>query len=86
MASENPIDVVWDTDIGRDPDDFLAGCFLLSRSEINLRAITISPGDRDQIALTKVLLKETGRSDVPVGAVPDRENGKKSVGAVISTS
>jgi inosine-uridine nucleoside N-ribohydrolase len=74
------LDVVWDTDIGRDPDDFLAGCFLLSRPEVHLRALTISPGDTDQIALAKFLLQETGHGDVPVGAVPDREQeGKTSV-------
>lgn len=73
------IDVVWDTDIGRDPDDFLAGCFLLSRQNVRLRAITISPGDHDQVALTRLLLKETGHAAVPIGTVPDREKGKKSV-------
>jgi len=80
MAIEKQIDVVWDTDIGRDPDDFLAGCFLLSRPNIRLKAITISPGDSDQVALAKFLLKETGCGDVPVGTVPDREKDKKSVG------
>ncbi len=80
MAAEKQIDVLWDTDIGRDPDDFLAGCLLLSRPEIRLCAVTIAPGDRDQIALAKFLLKATGHADVPVGAVPDREKGKKSVG------
>ena len=73
------IDVCWDTDIGRDPDDFLAGCLLLSRPEIRLRAITIVPGDRDQIALARFLLKETGHGDIPVGAWPDRAQGKASV-------
>ena len=80
MTGDPHIDVVWDTDIGRDPDDFLAGCFLLSRPGIRLRSITIAPGDKDQVALAKFLLKETGHEDVPVGAAPDRKKGKKSVG------
>ncbi|MFA7157873.1 MAG: nucleoside hydrolase [Kiritimatiellia bacterium] len=80
MDPEKIIDVIWDTDIGRDPDDFLAGCFLLSRPEIRVRAITISPGDKDQVALAKFLLKETGHADVPVGTVPERDKeGKTSV-------
>lgn len=79
VTTKKQIDVVWDTDIGRDPDDFLAGCFLLSRPEIRLRAITITPGDRDQVALVKFLLKETGHGDVPIGSSPDRKKGKKSV-------
>jgi len=74
------MDVIWDTDLGRDPDDFLAGCFLLSRSDIRLRAITISPGDRDQVALARMLLRETGHSEAPVGAVQGRVPGKSSVG------
>ena len=80
MATEKQVELLWDTDIGRDPDDFLAGCFLLSRPEIRLRAITISPGDRDQVALARFLLRETGHLDVPVGVDLERERGKKSVG------
>ena len=79
MKMANPIDLVWDTDIGRDPDDFLAGCLLLSRPDIRLRAVTISPGDRDQVALARFLLEETGNADVPIGTVPSRARGKKSV-------
>lgn len=80
MIADKPLDVCWDTDIGRDPDDFLAGCFLLSRSELRLRCLTISPGDTDQAALARFLLRETGNADVPIGVVPDREPGKASVG------
>src|SRR5687768_14361486 len=66
------MDVIVETDLGRDPDDFFALCYLVDAGA-TLRAITISPGDRDQVAVAKGLLKELGL-DVPVGsAKPDRE-------------
>ncbi len=74
-----PVDVVWDTDIGRDSDDALALLWMLSRPEIRLRCITISPGDKDQVGLTTFLLRECGVRDVPIGVVPGRPSGKKSV-------
>lgn len=77
-----PVDVAWDTDIGRDPDDFLAGCFLLSSPVIRLRAITISPGDPDQVALARFLLARTGNSHVPIGTVSGRRQPKQSLSPV----
>jgi len=74
------LDVVYDTDIGRDPDDALSLLWLLSRSDVKLRALTITPGDADQVALAQFLLDETGNSDIPIGIVPGRAKGKRSVG------
>lgn len=57
--------LVIETDIGRDPDDFFALCYLIS-SGANIKLITVSPGDQDQIAFVKFVLKECGL-DIPVG-------------------
>lgn len=69
--------LIIETDIGRDADDFFALCYLISAG-VEIVAITVSPGDKDQIAVAKGLLKECG-VDCPVGsAKPDRD--KSSVG------
>jgi inosine-uridine nucleoside N-ribohydrolase len=67
MASAAPTEVfVVETDIGRDPDDFLALAFLFG-SCINIRAIVVTPGHPDQIASVKFLLRELD-IDIPVGS------------------
>lgn len=72
-------DIIIETDIGRDADDFFALCYLASVPGVNIRAITVSPGDKDQIAVAKFILDRIGLYGVPVGsAKPDRE--KSSVG------
>jgi inosine-uridine nucleoside N-ribohydrolase len=58
--------VIMETDIGRDPDDVFALLYLLEAGA-RFRAVTVSPGDRDQIALVRWLLNRLGVS-VPVGA------------------
>lgn len=69
--------LIVETDIGRDADDFFALCYLISAG-VEIVAVTVSPGDKDQIAVAKGLLKECGVS-CPVGsAKPERE--KSSVG------
>lgn len=60
------MDLIVETDIGRDPDDFMAICWLVSAG-VRLRAILISPGDKDQVAVAKFLLHEVGCT-APVGA------------------
>lgn len=75
-----PQDIVIETDIGRDADDFFALCYLLAAG-VNVRSIVVSPGDKDQIAVAKFLLDKVGLYGVPVGsAKPDRE--KSSVGGM----
>ena len=72
---ETMIDLIIETDIGRDPDDFLALCYLVGRGSVNVRLITVSPGDPDQVAVAKFLLAEVGL-DVPVGV--GRKGGARS--------
>ena len=59
------MDLVVETDIGHDPDDFFALCYLAAAG-VNIRAITISPGDPDQIAIARLFCKEVGL-DIPIG-------------------
>ena len=59
------MNVIINTDIGFDPDDFFALCYLYSAG-VNIRAITISAGDPHQIALVKFFCKEVGL-DIPIG-------------------
>jgi hypothetical protein len=69
--------LIVETDIGRDADDFFALCYLISAG-VEIVAVTVSPGDKDQIAVAKGLLKECG-VDCPVGSgKPNRD--KSSVG------
>ena len=76
-TESRPADVVLETDIGRDPDDAIALLFLLARPEVRVRAITITPGDADQVALTRFLLAESGCPGIPVGTVPGRAKRRK---------
>jgi inosine-uridine nucleoside N-ribohydrolase len=70
------MDLIIETDIGRDADDFFALCYLAQVKDVNIRAVTITPGDTDQIAVAKFLLKQFN-IDAPVGIPKIR--GKKSV-------
>jgi pyrimidine-specific ribonucleoside hydrolase len=58
--------VIIETDIGHDPDDFFSLCYLYSAGA-NIRAITIHKGEPHQIALVRMFCKEVGL-DIPVGA------------------
>jgi len=73
------VDLIVETDLGRDPDDFFALCYLVDAG-VKLRAVVISPGDRDQIAVAKGLLTELGL-DVPVGSARP-ESERSSAGGV----
>jgi pyrimidine-specific ribonucleoside hydrolase len=73
------MDLIVETDIGRDPDDFFAICYLVAAG-INIRAITISPGDQDQVAVAKFLCTQLGLN-IPVG-VADVNRQKSSVGGM----
>ena len=59
------MDLIVETDIGHDPDDFFAIRYLIAAG-VNVRTILISPGDPDQIAIARFLCKETGL-DIPIG-------------------
>jgi len=60
------LDVVWDMETG-DPDDFLTLLLLLGHPEVNLKAVTITPGTPDQVGVVRQALRWFGR-DIPVGA------------------
>jgi pyrimidine-specific ribonucleoside hydrolase len=60
------IDVVWDMETG-DPDDFLTLLLLIGHPEVNLKAVTITPGTPDQIGLVRYAIAQFNL-DIPVGA------------------
>jgi inosine-uridine nucleoside N-ribohydrolase len=63
-----------------DPDDFLTLLLLLGHPRVELRAVTITPGTREQVGLVRWALAELGRQDVAVGA-HNPEHPKKCVSA-----
>lgn len=81
----NDKNVIVSTDIGHDPDDFFALCYLQSAG-VNIRAITITEGDPHQIALVKMFCKEVGL-DIPIGVANiDRASPKEYEGEFEGTS
>jgi inosine-uridine nucleoside N-ribohydrolase len=73
------MNLIVETDIGHDPDDFFALCYLASAG-VNIRAIMICPGDPDQIAIARLFCKEVGL-DIPIGA-SKLDRNKLSSGSV----
>ncbi len=63
-------DIVWDMETG-DPDDFLTLLILAGHPGVNLRAVTITPGAADQLAVVRWALAALGRAGVPVGTFAD---------------
>jgi pyrimidine-specific ribonucleoside hydrolase len=59
------MNLIVETDLGHDPDDFFAICYLIAAG-VDIKAITLVPGDLDQIALANFICKECGL-DIPVG-------------------
>jgi inosine-uridine nucleoside N-ribohydrolase len=60
------MDLIVETDLGHDPDDFFALCYLAAAG-VRLRAITVVPGDRDQLAVARMMVQFLGL-DIAVGA------------------
>lgn len=60
------MDLIIETDIGHDPDDYFALCYLAAAG-VKIRAILICPGDPDQVAVAKLFCDEVGL-DIPIGA------------------
>jgi len=60
------MNLVIETDLGHDPDDLFAICYLAAAG-VNIRAICVSPGDPDQIAIAR-LVCERLKLDIPIGA------------------
>src|SRR5262249_23909337 len=60
------LDLVWDMKT-QDPDDFFTLLLLLGHPDVNLKAVTITPGSSHQVGLVRRALGWFGR-DLPVGA------------------
>jgi inosine-uridine nucleoside N-ribohydrolase len=60
------MDVIVETDIGHDPDDFFALCYLIAAG-VKVRGVLVVPGDPDQIAVVRFLCSRVGL-DIPIGA------------------
>lgn len=69
---------VFDMETG-DPDDVLTLLFLGSHPGVELRAVTITPGSKDQVALVRWLLQQMGLTQVRLGAQAWPANADKSV-------
>jgi len=68
------LQMIIETDIGNDPDDFFTLCYLIAAG-VNIDAIVITPGGFAQVAITKLLLEECGLN-IPVGVSDvDKVNG-----------
>lgn len=70
------MDIVLDMETG-DPDDFLTLLLLLGHPRSDLRAVTVAPGTKEQVALVRWACDRLapGRH-IPVGSLdPDREEG-----------
>jgi inosine-uridine nucleoside N-ribohydrolase len=64
------IDIVWDMETG-DPDDLLTLLLLAGHPHVRLRAVTVTPGGADQIAVVRWALAALSLPDVPVGSFSD---------------
>jgi inosine-uridine nucleoside N-ribohydrolase len=62
--------LIVETDIGHDPDDFFALCYLFSAG-IDIKAILISPGDESQIAVVDFMLRMLDKHQEVAIGVPE---------------
>lgn len=74
------MNLIIETDIGHDPDDFFALCYFFSAG-VDVRAILLSPGDESQVAIVSFLLKELGMEYIPIG-VPKLNRKKEKVTSI----
>lgn len=63
--------IVWDMETG-DPDDIFTLCFLASKPEVYIMAVTVTPGSPDQIGLVRHILEKL---DIPYTPVGSRDPG-----------
>jgi pyrimidine-specific ribonucleoside hydrolase len=78
IVTEDTVDLIVETDCGHDPDDFFTLCYLVAAG-VNLRCITVSPGDRDQLAIVRFFCEQVGL-DISIGSSKGSE--KYSSGSV----
>lgn len=57
--------MIIETDLGHDPDDYFAICYLVAAG-IKIDALVSTPGDKDQLAIAKFLRDEL-KLDFPIG-------------------
>lgn len=62
-----PFDIVFDMETS-DPDDVCTLCFLCQNPLVNLRAVTVTPGTKEQVYVVREFLRRCGKSTLPVGA------------------
>ncbi len=53
------MNLIVETDLGHDPDDFFAICYLIAAG-VNIKCVTITPGGPDQVAVASLIRKITG--------------------------
>lgn len=61
------LDIIWDMET-QDPDDFLTLLLLAGHPDVNLKAVTITPGSPYQVGLVRWALAQFGLQDIPIGA------------------
>jgi hypothetical protein len=71
--------LIVDTDIGRDPDDFFALLYFIAAG-VDIKLVTISPGDKDQVAVCHLIRDQLGL-DFPIG-VGKLDRDKRSSGGI----
>eukprot|EP00747_Dinoflagellata_sp_TGD_P162393 gnl/TRDRNA2_/TRDRNA2_179942_c0_seq1.p1 gnl/TRDRNA2_/TRDRNA2_179942_c0~~gnl/TRDRNA2_/TRDRNA2_179942_c0_seq1.p1 ORF type:complete len:597 (-),score=112.27 gnl/TRDRNA2_/TRDRNA2_179942_c0_seq1:162-1898(-) len=69
---------IFDMETG-DPDDVLTLLFLCAHPGVELRAVTITPGSDEQVALVRWLLQQMDLAHVRIGAQDWPANAKKHV-------
>jgi pyrimidine-specific ribonucleoside hydrolase len=82
-AERKLVPYIFDMETG-DPDDVLTLLFLASHPDVDLRAVTITPGSQEQVALVRWLLQQLGLTNVRLGAQDWPANAGKPVN--LSTS
>jgi len=68
---------VFDMETG-DPDDVVTLLLLASKPSVDLRAVTLTPGSLEQVALVRWILHEVGLNEVRIGAQNWPANKDKS--------
>ena len=65
--NDNKVEIILDTDIGGDPDDFFALLWLLSQDNIVIKAICCTPGRTSQVRFLSRLLLACKVSNIRLG-------------------
>lgn len=60
------MNLIIETDLGGDPDDFFALLYLISAG-VNIRTIALSPGYPNQVAIARMICEET-QKDIPISS------------------